>query len=115
MRNARSFSSAGSKFLQTGIFCLMLCLTAASLAGCLWRRQAQTDGIVQGTGPISAERIRARRASKSFICLIASTGKPYASRSETSGEWEGVEPEIVRQAAQLLRMKPVFVELPPDA
>ena len=115
MRNAQSFSSAGNKHARLlTVFAAEYLISAAACA-CFHSANPDTEGIAEGTGPISAERIRFRRASKSLVCLIAASGKPYAFRSSENGDWEGVEPEIIRRAAAQLQLKPVFVELPADA
>lgn len=114
MRNAPSFSSAGSKHVRLLTLLAAAYLISAACA-CFHSANPDNEGIAEGTGPISAERVRSRRTSKSLVCLIAASGKPYAFRSSENGTWEGVEPEIIRRAAGLLQLKPVFVELPADA
>lgn len=91
---------------------------ALALTGCSFftaapekKEQKKAEKIVP-PGTISAARIAARKRSGTFICLIADSGKPFASFDPAKRSWQGIEPQIIREIAKHLKMKVQFIRMP---
>lgn len=98
--------------------CTALAVLTFLLNGCfLWDTGNQPSPAVSAVKPgvISSKRIRARKESKTILCLIAEQGKPFSEYDEESGNWLGAEPEMVRAIAAKLKMNVVFISVPEAA
>ncbi len=108
--SVRLFFSAAAAAVE------LLCLTCFFCCGCSLFQTAPDDAEkVPGTDPVSLERARIRKENNTLYCLIAETGKPFARYSAESGEWEGIEPELLRALASEMKMQVQFIAVPRNA
>ncbi len=108
--SVRSFFSAAASAVE------LLCLICFFCCGCsLFRTAPDHVEKVPGTDPVSLERARIRKENNTLYCLIAETGTPFARYSTDSGEWEGIEPELIRALAAEMKMQVQFIAVPLNA
>ncbi len=106
MANVRSSSSAAAaaeKSFLCACTALLLCSCSLFQSG---------SGEPEPKDPVSLERSHFRKQTNTLVCLIADSGKPYAHPDPVTGEWTGIEPDLIRSLAEQLKMQVIFIQLP---